>query len=42
MTWLSSAVTMPSRDVSASVDRGECETMLGCDLNRCLDVTGHC
>jgi hypothetical protein len=23
------------------VDRDECETMLGSDLDRCLDVTSH-
>ena len=28
-------------DAAASVDRDECETVLGSDLDRCLDITGH-
>jgi hypothetical protein len=28
-------------DMAASVDRDECETMLGSDLDCCLDVTGY-
>ena len=28
-------------DMAASVDRGECETVVSSDLDRCLDVTGY-